>query len=485
MKMDALIKSLFAPPKKAASAAGKSIKPVNAKRKKVRSPAQLINYVTGNGIVDWLMRHPEEVNVKFAPVKFKVTHKTALEQFIEEVIKSINTKAKFKYTVLTPSDYGCATILAMREKYDIIFNATLVDRPGGRMSKVDALVKSSVINRAFKTMYTDNHPCQFSANSAWHYVPMCFVDHRDKTSGTVAEMNIAVAVSVLSKYQKYQPDLGYKVEGGPGHTILAATYRPVNYTLIQQGMEWLDSLDEIKEKPAPDFGANAKISCASPWCSAVKYKALEQEHITMLPNVAPTMNCMEWTSIEEAEGSNWIDNYYSETGTNMHKFKALTQPMLFVSVSEIDGAIYQATVVDSATGDVTYIVADSLQSSDVKERLQAVLTQDNNVWGWGINPYVIGLTGVDIQDMRKFCDTNGIKFPLTSNYDLDFIGYRALPESLHDQIPVVNFSLDQVAREYYYGSPDSKTRKDLLKCMQQASLHDPKILQLLLKMTQV
>ena len=504
MKMEELLKAMFSTPKKSVVPTKHS--PVNAKRKKARSPLQLVNYITGNGLIDWLTRHPDKVNVKFAPVKFKITYKSTRESFIDELevaLRLFNLKNKLKYKVLTPSDYGCDTILAMRDKYDVIFNATLVDRPGGRISKVDVLVRSHVINRVFKTMYTDNHGCQFSTGgTSWHYVPMCYVDNQDKTVGskTVAEMNIAIAVSVLAKYQKYQPDLGYTLEGGSGTPILAGAYRPANYTLIQEGIDWLDFVDKTtrmdeSEDDADDesfkdepVGANAKISCTSPWCSAVKYMALEQEHITMLPKSKPTMSCINWQSLDESDNQReWVENYYSETGHNMGKFKKYMNsgiPIRFVSISEIDGVPYQATVLNASTGESTYIVASpSLTgtSTEVVDWLKKELagTPDDSIWAWGLNPYVIGLTGLDIQDLRSFCEKNSIKFPFTANYDLDFIGYRALPETMHKEIPVVAFSLDEVTREYYYGAPDSKTRKELLQYMKQASLLNPKILYLL------
>ena len=82
-------------------------------------------------------------------------------------------------------------------------------------------------------------------------------------SKTVAEMNIAIAVSVLAKYQKYQPDLGYTLEGGSGQPILAGTYRPVNYALIQEGIEWLDWVDTMKDKDKDKDKEEAEVKSYS------------------------------------------------------------------------------------------------------------------------------------------------------------------------------------------------------------------------------
>ena len=235
----------------------------------------------------------------------------------------------------------------------------------------------------------------------------------------------------------------------------------------------MDSLDSTDEVDAPV--ANAQISNGSPWTAAVKYYSLTQEHMSMISD-SNIESELEWKSIEEYHGkeTDWVNNYYSDTGNNMDIFRdQFREPVKLLSVDTLDGKVFQATVLDTGTGETTYYFAETQAQMD-EFHLQF------KAWTWG--PCTLAQNS---NDMFKFVMDNDIKFPFTCSYDLDFICVRALDEKSQEQIPVINFNLTEVAREYYTGTgTDKSTKTQLMKLMKQASSRIPAIMHQLIKMSQ-
>jgi hypothetical protein len=138
----------------------------------------------------------------------------------------------------------------------------------------------------------------------------------------------------------------------------------------------------------------------------------------------------------------------------------------------LDGVVYQAAHLDTSTGEVSFCIADDLETG---------LPAD---MGLNLNLNTDGCITLTWEDMKSILVKNDIKFPYTSNYDLDFICMRSL--SLHYQtlVPIVNFSVEEVAREYYYGDPDKKNMSELYSYLKNACERVPIILFLLIKMSQ-
>ena len=86
--------------------------------------------------------------------------------------------------------------------------------------------------------------------------------------------------------------------------------------------------------------------------------------------------------------------------------------------------------------------------------------------------------------MKTILVKNDIKFPYTCNYDLDFICMRSLSVQYQRLVPIVNFSVEEVAREYYYGDPDKKNMSELYSYLKNACERVPIILFMLIKMSQ-
>jgi hypothetical protein len=430
---------------------------VNASRKKVRSPHQMVNYATGNSLIDWLIKHPNQINIKMRPLPFKTTFKTAKDEFLTH-IETVARKFKLKFKRIKSIGGGSSisgsggssseTILAMKECYDVIINCTLVDRTLGHMSHADALVKSTVL-----TKFTEATIHATDASAMTHYVPICF------GASPEADLNIAISLKVLAKYQGYLPTCGYKIIRGE-----IVPYKPTtaNYELITEAVKWLDEMDTLDADT--EIGANGHITDESPWCLAVKTRAMEQEHISMLPQITCTAT-LDWRTIDEYKGrlqSDWVANYYSSTGENMQLFRELydnTGGFKFVHVSKLDGIPYQVTIIDTDKGQYTYWLADKL-------------TDTSNM------PQIMGLKYLTWDSMKEMLSANQIKFPYTASYDLDFICMRVLTEEEQQQVPVINFSVEEVAREHYYGTSDKLVTAKLLK---QASDRIPMILQFLIK----
>jgi hypothetical protein len=434
--------------------ASKKMLKVNTKRKKVRSPSQMINYATGNSLIDWLIKHPDQVSIKMRPLQFKTTFKTAQDAFLTH-IESVARKFKLKFKriksiggVSTGKGSSSETILAMKECYDVIINCTLVDRTLGHMSHADALVKSTVLNK-----FTEATMHATDASAMSHYVPICF------GSSPESDLNIAISLKVLAKYQGYLPTCGFKIIRGE-----IVPYKPTtgNYELIAEAVKWLDEMDTLDADT--EIGANGHITDASPWCLAVKTRAMEQEHISMLPQITCTAT-LDWRTIDEYKGrlqSDWVANYYSSTGENMQLFRELydnTGGFKLVHVSKLDGVPYQVSIIDTDQGAYTYWLADKL-------------TETSNM------PPIMGLKYLTWDSMKEMLSANKIKFPYTASYDLDFICMRVLTEEEQKQVPVINFSVEEVAREHYYGTSDKTVTAQLLK---QASDRIPMILQFLIK----
>ncbi len=444
----------------------KSSKSVNAKRKKIRRASQIVNYVTGNSLIDWLMNHPDKVNLKVRPINIKTTYKTPNERFLDK-IEGEAKKLKLTCKRLPASNYGCETILAMRESHNIILNCTLADRSTGYICKVDALVKSTVINcftaDTLKLKLKLNLKLKLkdvpSGTSGGIYIPVCF--------GPDAEMNIAIALNILLKYQNVKPPFGFLAHA---NEVKFTEYTPsqTNYEVIENAVNWLNDMEELTSEAV--IGANGHINNNSPWCLAVKMHALEQENITMLPNV-DCVSPLEWRMIDEYKGRRqaaWVDNYYSSTGKNMSLFKQLFKDVKIVHKCMLDGVVYQVAHLDTATGEISFCIADNLETGLPGE----------------LNLNTDGCLTLTWEDMKTILVKNDIKFPYTCNYDLDFICMRSL--SLHYQalVPIVNFSVEEVAREYYYGDPDKKNMSELYSYLKNACERVPIILFMLIKMSQ-
>lgn len=445
----------------------KSGKSVNAKRKKIRRASQIVNYVTGNSLIDWLMSHPDKVHLKVRPINIKTTYKTPNERFLDKIDGEAK-KLKLTCKRLPSSNYGCETILAMRESHNIILNCTLADRSTGYMCKVDALVKSTVINRF--TADTLNLKLKLklkdvpSGTSGGIYIPVCF--------GPDAEMNIAIALNILLKYQNAKPSCGLVAHSSDDVKVKFTEYTPspTNYEVIENAVNWLNDMDELTSEAV--IGANGHINNTSPWCLAVKMHALDQENITMLPNVE-CVSPLEWRMIDEYKGrrqAEWVDNYYSSTGKNMSLFKQLFKDVKIVHKCMLDGVVYQAAHLDTATGEISFCIADNLETGLPVDMDLNVLTDGCITLTW--------------EDMKAILVKNDIKFPYTSNYDLDFICMRSLSVHYQALVPIVNFSVEEVAREYYYGDPDKKNMSELYSYLKNACERVPIILYLLIKMSQ-
>ncbi len=441
--------------------AKKTIKSVNAKRKKIRRANQIVNYVTGNSLIDWLMDHPDEVNVTLRPLKIKTTYKTPTELFLEKM-ESTASKLNLTCKRLQSSNYGCETILAMRDKLDVILNCTLADRSTGYMTKVEALVMSTVINRLGAERGTKTE-----ATSGF-YIPVCF--------GTDAETSITIALNILLKYQNVKPDFGFTAgssgEVGKGLPLLTV-FEPsaVHYAAVDEAINGLNDMDELTSEDI--IGANGHIDSSSPWCLAIKTHAFEQENITMLPNVH-CVSPLEWSTIEEYEGSRqaeWVDNYYSITGKNMPLFKELFQNVKLVHRCTLDGIVYQVAVHDTVTGEGAYQLTDHFETGGLGSAELEELGVTDNCVSW--------------EDMKNILVKNDIKFPYTCNYDLDFICMRTLSVQDQAKVPVVNFSVEEVAREYYYGSSDKETKAELASYLEKACKRDLIIMDLLIKMSRM
>jgi hypothetical protein len=474
---------------KLATRSKQPFKAVAAKRKKVYNLASLSNYIEGNGIIDWLIKHPETVDTKFLPAKFDL--KSTLNSQLSPLYNKVLTACKqFKSKMLETSEYAAETILAMQNGYDVIFNTTLVYRPLQRKVKINMLVKSSSINKIFNTKYNSNAP---SIYGSYHYVPVLLKSKIDKLD----QLTLNVSHDILFKYQNVKPTVGYFINDKMQFT--AFKYTEELNTTVSQGLKWLSMVDDLDKEV--EISANAKICSDSPWCSAVKQIAYEQENISMLKFKAPVVNITEnmdyvaWKSIDQAlkKDSEWAENYYSSTGSNMKAFKEIMNNVILVNCSELDGIIYQCSVLNTTTDEeLTFQndIQDSAENCIEKFKSYVSKYRHLKLVSWETLSLNLFLPVNLILTLKTYLALNNVKFPYACTDDLDIIALRSLKDEDYAQLPVINFSLNLIAQEFYNVQLkhqglglDLELKAKFKQCMKDACIRPLRILSILKKMT--
>lgn len=466
---------------KLAAQSKQPFKSVVAKRKVVRNLASLNNYFEGNGIIDWLIKHPETVDIKFLPAKLDLKFNlTSVSCFYDEIKKASKL---YKTKMLETSEYASETILAMRQGYDIIFNCTLVYRPLERKVKINMLIKSSTINKIFNTKYNCNAS---SIHGNFHYIPVVL---KSTDNDKIDVLTLNAAQDILHKYQNFKPIHGYIINDKLKFTPVK--YNESSNEIISQGLNWLNMIDSLDKDT--EISANAKISSDSPWFTAVKQISLEQENMSMLKgsndepdttfNFNFTYEYTDWKSIDEASKKHkeWAENYYSSTGCNMKIFKEIMNNSIIINSSELDDKIYQCSILNTDTNELVHFQDEHENMTETcLDKLKEYLKDKScKVLSWSHN---LALK-LNVLDLKLYFTLNAVKFPYSCNDDLDFIALRALKDSDYNKLPIINFSLKLVAKEFYLVKPDYENQIKLKNCMKDACIRPLLILSYLKKMT--